>query len=78
MGKITRRDFINGTLVAAGASALSFGCKKPAALAKIDPLYYPPSLTGLRGSHPGSNKHAHDRVALKIGLGADQETAGTL
>jgi len=26
------------------------------------PLYYPPSLTGLRGSHPGSNTHAHARA----------------
>ena len=25
----------------------------------LDPLYYPPALNGLRGSHPGSNVHAH-------------------
>ncbi|MCX8229866.1 MAG: NAD(P)/FAD-dependent oxidoreductase [Planctomycetota bacterium] len=24
--------------------------------------YYPPALTGLRGSHPGSNDHAHSRA----------------
>ena len=26
------------------------------------PDYYPPALTGLRGSHPGSNDHAHARA----------------
>ena len=52
---ITRRDFINGIAVsvlgAAGASALS-GEPLPAD-------YYPPSLTGLRGSHEGSFELAH-------------------
>lgn len=28
----------------------------------LDPLYYPPSLTGLRGSHEGSSTHAHSRA----------------
>ena len=28
----------------------------------MDPSYYPPALTGLRGSHPGSNDHAHSRA----------------
>ena len=54
MNTITRRDFINGTLLAAGASMLPFGCTSEAVLATLDPLYYPPALTGLRGSHPGS------------------------
>jgi len=62
MSKITRRDFINGTLMAAGASMLPFGCTSDIVLNKIDPLYYPPSLTGLRGSHPGSNTHSHARA----------------
>jgi spermidine dehydrogenase len=30
-----------------------------AAMAALDPSYYPPSRTGLRGSHPGSNTYAH-------------------
>ena len=65
MGRITRRDFINGTLVAAGASMFPRGSKTSADLARFDPPYYPPSLTGLRGSHPGANSHAHDRALAK-------------
>ena len=61
MTEITRRDFINGTLVTAGASMLP-GCTSGAVLKQLDPSYYPPALTGLRGSHPGSNEHAHDRA----------------
>lgn len=41
---------------------LPFGCASDAILDTIDPLYYPPALTGLRGSHPGSNIHAHSRA----------------
>ncbi len=62
MNTITRRDFINGTLMVAGASMLPFGCTSNAVLDMLDPLYYPPALTGLRGSHPGSNTHAHSRA----------------
>jgi spermidine dehydrogenase len=62
MSKITRRDFINGTLMAAGAAVLPFACTSNAVLDNLDPLYYPPSLTGLRGSHPGSNIHSHSRA----------------
>jgi len=62
MGKIKRRDFINGTLVATGASMLSFKAAGHAVLDKLDPLYYPPALTGLRGSHAGSSTHAHARA----------------
>ena len=43
--KITRRDFINGTLMAAGASMLPFGLTSGAILDKLYPMYYPPSLT---------------------------------
>ena len=60
--KITRRDFINGTLMAAGASMLPFGLTSGAILDKLYPMYYPPSLTGLRGSHPGSHTHTHARA----------------
>jgi len=46
----------------AGASLLPLSCTSDAVLDSLDPLYYPPSLTGLRGSHPGSNTHAHARA----------------
>ena len=62
MSNITRRDFVNGTLMAAGASMLPCGSASHAAMNRLDPSYYPPALTGLRGSHPGSNTHAHSRA----------------
>ena len=31
-------------------------------MAALEPTYYPPALTGLRGSHPGSNEHAHSQA----------------
>jgi spermidine dehydrogenase len=62
MGKITRRDFINGTVVAAGSSLLPFQANIRAELPALDSSYYPPARTGLRGSHPGSNEHAHSRA----------------
>ena len=46
----------------AGASVLPFGCSNENVINSLDPEYYPPSLTGLRGSHPGANTHAHDRA----------------
>jgi len=51
---INRRDFIGGTaLVIAGGLT-------PLAQMRAEPgRYYPPSLTGLRGSHPGSFEVAH-------------------
>ncbi len=60
--KITRRNFINGTLMATGTIIVPFGCISETVIDKLDPLYYPPALTGLRGSHPGSNTHAHSRA----------------
>jgi spermidine dehydrogenase len=62
MTKITRRDFVNGTLVAAAGSLLPFQANSQAAMAAMAPSYYPPGRTGLRGSHPGSNTHAHSRA----------------
>ncbi len=57
--QITRRDFLNGSLLTLGSMALP-----PIALGKaIEQLittdYYPPILTGMRGSHPGSFEIAH-------------------
>src|SRR5215472_14740552 len=62
---ITRRDFIDGITAATVAAAAS-----PPVLAAVDPDglvsapqdhpgYYPPALTGMRGSHPGSFEAAH-------------------
>src|SRR5882724_5822051 len=67
--RITRRDFLNGVAVTAGAAmlpgnAFAFG-------ADSQTPYYPPALTGLRGSHPGSFDAAH---ALRDGTFWD--TAG--
>jgi len=62
MSKITRRDFINGTLMAAGASMLSTSTSAQTVLDTLDPSYYPPARTGLRGNHPSSNIHAHSQA----------------
>jgi len=62
MSEITRRDFINGTLMVAGSSMLLFDANGQAAMAALSPSYYPPALTGLRGSNPGSYEHAHSRA----------------
>ena len=57
---ITRRDFLNGVGVTIGAAMLP-----PDVLRAWEtdpektPEYYPPALTGLRGSHPGSFEVAH-------------------
>ena len=51
---INRRDFLGGTalVIAAGLT--------PLAQMRAEPdRYYPPALTGLRGSHPGSFEVAH-------------------
>ena len=64
--KITRRDFLNGTQVAIGASLLgpwteAFGADPSKFSLGTD--YYPPAKTGLRGSHDGSWETMHARVA---------------
>jgi spermidine dehydrogenase len=59
---ITRRDFLNGFAVAAGAAMLPSGFS-PFVGAPTDPEksagYYPPTRTGMRGSHAGSFDVAH-------------------
>src|SRR5215472_5760398 len=58
---ITRRDFLNGTAIAIGATLVprslmtSTGPEEP----QNRPGYDPPVETGLRGSHPGSFEIAH-------------------
>ncbi len=63
MGRpITRRDFIDGIAATAAvvASASVLADPSGAAIAPQDrPGYYPPSLTGMRGSHAGSFEAAH-------------------
>jgi spermidine dehydrogenase len=58
---IQRRDILHGAML--GAAALAAGAPAfgaPGAAAPQDkPGYYPPRLTGLRGSHPGSFEAAH-------------------
>jgi spermidine dehydrogenase len=55
---ITRRDFLNGIAVGvAGASLLGVSRRGSASSLPVD--YYPPALTGLRGSHVGSFEVAH-------------------
>src|SRR6185437_6347964 len=70
---ITRRDFLNG--IAIGATAIASapllaaapgsgaaqapGAAELPAAAQDAAGYYPPLLTGMRGSHPGSFEDAH-------------------
>jgi spermidine dehydrogenase len=69
---ITRRDFLNGvaigTAALAGAPLLAeppaskpgtAAAATPSIAAQDAPGYYPPLLTGMRGSHPGSFESAH-------------------
>jgi len=56
---ISRRDFINGVSVAVGASLMPRASSAADVGAQDVPGYYPPELTGLRGSHPGSFEAAH-------------------
>lgn len=62
MSEISRRDFVNGALMAAGSSMLPLVASGQETMAALGPDYYPPALTGLRGSHPGSNDAAHQRA----------------
>jgi spermidine dehydrogenase len=56
--KITRRDFINGVAVTAGAALIPWHLLA-ADGTQNSSNYYPPALTGLRGSHPGAFEAAH-------------------
>jgi spermidine dehydrogenase len=65
---ITRRDFLNGIAIGATAAVsapLFAGAAPTPGAAPLPPPaqdalgYYPPLLTGMRGSHPGSFEDAH-------------------
>lgn len=77
---ITRRDFLSGSSIAIGGSALVPPLSQ--ALAALDsshsaqdmPGYYPPARDGLRGSHPGSYEVAHQ---LRDGARFDDSSEST-
>ncbi|MCR8922174.1 NAD(P)/FAD-dependent oxidoreductase [Dasania sp. GY-MA-18] len=58
---IDRRDFLNGMALSLGASAISSPLSALAnnTAAQASPAYYPPALTGLRGTHKGAFEVAH-------------------
>jgi spermidine dehydrogenase len=61
---ITRRDFLNGVAVGVGGLMASrwlagADADAAAAFAQDAPGYYPPALTGMRGSHDGSFDVSH-------------------
>ena len=69
---IPRRDFLQGALVASATAltgpllqAYAADGAGEAVAAQDRPGYYPPLLTGMRGSHPGSFEAAH---ALRDGV----------
>jgi len=55
---ITRRDFLNGVALSVAAGT-SLSPLELLAQGTVTAPYYPPSLTGLRGSHAGSFEVAH-------------------
>jgi spermidine dehydrogenase len=56
--KITRRDFLNGVAVTTAAAMMPWHLFAAENQEKSS-QYYPPALTGMRGSHPGSFEAAH-------------------
>jgi spermidine dehydrogenase len=79
MGRaISRRDFLNGVSVALTGTTVYpwFGQgDQPAAFAPEKAAdYYPPALTGMRGSHPGSFEVGH---ALRDGASWDADALDT-
>ena len=76
---ITRRAFLNGVGIATTGSLLGTGwltgCSSRESAPGMDVDYYPPALTGLRGSHDGSFEAAHDlRDGRLRSLGATTDT----
>ena len=69
--RVTRRDFLNGVAIGAGGVLLQacgsdlappadMSSAAPTRFSPPDPsAYYPPTLTGMRGSHEGSFEVAH-------------------
>jgi spermidine dehydrogenase len=57
---ITRRDFMNGVALTAGSLMTPLTALADSATPAAPPDDYPPSRTGMRGSHPGSFEAAHE------------------
>jgi len=72
--RIRRRDFLNGMALAAGTVAGSriASAFETEHVIETSPEYYPPVLTGMRGSHEGSFEVAH-----QVRDGAFWNQAGT-
>ncbi|MGH8137934.1 MAG: NAD(P)-binding protein [Steroidobacteraceae bacterium] len=76
---IPRRDFLQGALIAAattlsGPLLKAYGAEQAASGSAAQDVagYYPPLLTGMRGSHPGSFEDAHAlRDGRAVGRSAD-------
>ena len=80
---ITRRDFLNGVAIAVGgamgaelARSIPGGAAMlfAAGFAQDQPGYYPPSLTGMRGSHDGSYDVSHTLRDNRFWQSAGQPT----
>lgn len=70
---ITRRDFLNGTAIAVGSTLLPL-TSADALGAQGLPGYYPPVLTGMRGSHDGAYEVAHAvRDGARFGAPEDRD-----
>ncbi|MDB2433266.1 NAD(P)-binding protein [Luminiphilus sp.] len=57
--EISRRDFLDGVALVAGGMALSPLTSSANSGQAFSHVVYPPSLTGMRGNHPGSYEVAH-------------------
>jgi spermidine dehydrogenase len=57
--RITRRDFLNGAAIGLGGLLGTSSLLGLETEAQDKPGYYPPALTGMRGSHDGSFEAAH-------------------
>lgn len=78
--RVTRRDFLNGVSVALTSSLVAppwleaFGLDAGIGAPEQTPGYYPPALTGLRGSHVGSFEVGHELRDGKSWDGAATDT----
>ena len=62
---VTRRDFLNGVGIAIGSSLLPVSSVSGDPIVGPQAVYYPPGMTGMRGSHPGSFETAHGAIQGK-------------
>ena len=59
--RVTRRDFLNGTQIAIGSALTAPWIQR--LTDGLQPEYYPPAKTGLRGTHDGAWEVMHARVS---------------